>query len=190
LFGTIISLNKLSSISTTGFATSSVGTASVYVNSSTSIFFYVNAINWGEGYVNATSGSQYNCTLNSEGLKSSGCVRFTTVSQGLILENEGNTYPAINLKTNTNGSILFGENWLYGGPLLLYKVTNNETNSCGSPAPSSYTPVNNSAGVGTLICPATEYATGNDTLKIDVQVNIPYTVSSGAKSVTFTAQAS
>ncbi len=193
LFGTIISLNKLSSISTTGYATSDTGTATVYVNSSTSIFFYVDAVNWGEGYVNATPGAPFNCTLNSEGLRSAGCVRFTQVSQGFVLENEGNTYPTINLDSDVNGSVMLGEHWSYGGPLLLWKVTANETNSCGGggiPAPlASYIPAN-TTGAGSLICPALEFANGNDTLKIDVQVNIPYTVTTGQKTAQFTAQAS
>lgn len=193
LFGTIISLNKLSSISTTGYAASDQGTATVYVNSSTSIFFSIDSVNWGEGYVNATPGAPFNCTLNTEGLRSAGCVRFTAVSQGFVLENEGNTYPAINLDSDVNGSQMFGEHWTYGGPLLLWRVTNNESSSCGGggiPAGlASYIPAN-TTGIGSLICPALEFANGNDTLLINVQVNIPYTVSAGSKTAQFTAQAS
>lgn len=189
LAGTIISLNKLGRISTTGYATTDTGTASVYVNTSTEIRFAINAINWGEGYVNATAGAPLNCTLDSENGKSAGCIRFTQNNVGLTLENDGNTLPSISLKSDVNGTGMFGDFSSYGGSQLLYKVTNNETNSCTSPIPAAYTDVNITAP-GTVVCPAFEYNDANDTLTVDVKVNFIYLTTSGQKTASFLATAS
>lgn len=186
LAGTIISLNKLGRISTTGFATSDTGTASLYVNSTTEIFFAVDAVNWGEGYVNVTAGAPLFCTLDSETLVSTGCVRFTANDVGLVLENDGNTYPSISLKATQNGTTMFTD----ASANLSYRVINNESNSCTSPAPAAYTAVNVTGGVGTVVCPALEYLTANDTIRVNVLVNFTNIATTGAKSTTFTATAS
>ncbi len=195
LFGTIISVNKLSKFqtikTTTGFATSDQGTATVYINSSTSIFFYVDTVNFGTGYVNGSAGAPQNCTMNSEGLKTTpGCIEFNTVTQGFVLENEGTTIPSVQLSSDSNASeFLTGATWDYGGPQFLYKVTNNETSACTSPVPATYTNINDTAP-GTVICSGLDYQTDNDTLKIDIQINIPITTTTGQKTAILTAQAS
>lgn len=195
LFGTIISVNKLNRFqtikATTGFATSDQGTATVYINSSTSIFFSIDTVDFGTGYVNGTGGSPQNCTLNTEGLKTTpGCIDFNTVTQGFVLENEGTTMPSIQLSSNSNASeFLTGATGEYGGPRFLYKVTNNESSSCTSPVPATYTDINDTAP-GTVICSGLDYKTDNDTLLIDIQINIPITTTTGQKTATLTAQAS
>lgn len=188
--GTVISLNRLGSLQyTTGYASSDQGTATVYVNSTTDILFTIDSINWGEGYVNASVGAPLNCTLDSENTKSAGCIRFTQNNVGLILLNDGNTYPAVRLYSNVNGTDMFGAQTTYGGSQLQYKVTNNETNSCTSVPVSTYTDVNET-NPGTLVCDALEYADANDTLRLDVWVNFNYLTASGQKTATFTATAS
>lgn len=195
LFGTIISVNRLSRFqavkTTTGFATSDQGTATVYINSSTSIFFAIDTVDFGTGYVNGTGGSPQNCTMNTEGLKTApGCIQFNTVTQGFVLENEGTTIPSIQLSSDSNASeFLTGATWDYGGPQFLYKVTNNESLSCASPAPAAYTNINDTAP-GTVICSGLDYQTDNDTLLIDIHINIPITTTTGQKTAILTAQAS
>lgn len=191
LAGTIISLNKLGTIHyTTGYASTDTGTATLYVNSSTEIIFVIDAIDWGEGYVNATAGAPLNCTLNSEGDKSAGCIRFTTNDVGMVLQNDGNTIPIVSLKSDVNGTGMFGELFDYGGSQLMYKVTNNETDSCTTPVPAAYTDVNVTGGLGTEICPGLEYNDANDTLRVDVQVNFNYLTLAGQKIAQLTATAS
>ncbi len=189
LFGTIFSLNRLESFGTTGFATQANGTASVYVNTTTSIIFNVSTINWGTGYVN-TSGGYVNCTMATDAAHSAGCSGFTTVSNGFILENDGNTNATVSLYANATAVQFIGGS-SGGGPLFQYKVSNNEATSCSSPAPSSYTDVNVTPP-GTTICPSTTFDFNNskDTMEIEVMINIPDNSLSGQRAATFTATAS
>lgn len=194
LFGTVISINKLNQfgqVKTTGYATSTTGTASVNVNTSTSIIFAVSSVDWGTGQVNATA--YFNCTLATDAANSEGCIDFTSKNGApFILENDGGTLAVVNLASNATGVQFIGGDAIYGGPQFKYKVSANETSSCaGSLAPATYTDVN-VTGVGTTICstPGLNSSVGADSLKIDILVNIPYTAAAGQKAATLTATAS
>jgi hypothetical protein len=184
LAGTIISLNKLNGI--TGFATTPTGIAEVQVNTTSSIRFAVATVNWTSGSVNST---YVNCTMDTVGNLSSGCIGFHSVSQALVLENDGNVPVNVSLRAASSNSTFIGGTLVGGGPEFMYNVTVNETNSCGAPVPAAWTDVNLSSP-GTLICPYLDYTDGNDSLKIGLWINIPYTASSGIKSNTLTATAS
>jgi hypothetical protein len=194
LFGTIISINKLNQFTqlstTTGFATSDQGNVSVYVNTSTSIRFAVNTVNWGTGIVN-TTGGYVNCTMMTDGTaNSAGCSGFNTVTQNFVLENDGSTLAGVQLASNASAAQFIGGDSSGGGPLFRYTVTNNETGSCSGPVPSSFTDVNTTAP-GTQICPVSgfNYTDTRDSMNISIYVNIPYTAPSGQKSATLTATA-
>ena len=194
LFGTIFSVNKLNQFgefrSTTGFATTDTGTAVVVVNTSTSIKFVVATIDWGSGSVNSTSGF-LNCTLATDAANTEGCAGFNTVSQGFILENDGNTVAAVSLAANRTAVQFIGGTGEGGGPLFRYKVANNgtESSSCTTPLPVAYTDVNVTAP-GTVICADLNYTDIQDSLEIDIYVNIPYTSPSGQKIAGLQATAS
>ena len=183
LAGTIISLNKLGQVTTTGFAATDTGTATLQVNSTTSIFFSIDSINWGSGYVN---GSYINCTMGSDNKRSLGCVGFTTVAQGFVLENDGNKNVTVELVANATAA-QFIEGSTGGGPEFLYNVSNNETDACDTPAPAALTAVNTSAP-GTLICDIFHFIDA-DTMRIDVEINIPSDSPPGVKIAEFTATA-
>ena len=190
LFGTLFSLNRLGSLGATGYATSANGTAIVVVNTSTSIKYVVATINWGSGLVNTTAG-YLNCTLATDAANTAGCIGFNTVSQGFILENDGNTVAAVTLSSNRTAAQFIGGTSDGGGPLFRYKVANNgtESSSCGSPNPAAYTDVNVTAP-GTLICSALNYSDTQDSLEVDIYVNIPYTALGGQKIAGLQATAS
>ena len=133
--------------------------------------------------------------MNTENFKSLGCVNFTQVNGGFILENDGNTLPTINLASDKNGTdaTMFGSYFVRGGSLLQYKVTSNETDNAtcdaGTVGPVAYTDVN-ITDLGTDICHHMNYQDANDTLRIDVQVNFLDLTTPGQKSAIFTASAS
>jgi hypothetical protein len=191
LFGTIFSLNRLGTLGTTGYAISANGTATVYVNTSTSIRFAVSSVNWGTGTVN-TTGGYVNCTMMTGGTaNSAGCAGFTQVTQGFVLENDGNTMDTVQLSSNASAAQFIGGDSSGGGPLFRYTVTNNETGSCTSPAPPSFTDVNITAP-GTPVCPSSglNYSDTRDSMNINIYVNIPYTAPQGQKTAILTATAS
>ena len=190
LFGTILSINKLNQFGkfiTTGYATSDNATATLVVSSTTSIKFAVATVDWGTGYVNSTGG-YVNCTLTTNGYNTpSACVGFNTVSQGFVLENDGNTMAQVQLYSNATAAQFIGDSTA----LFLYRVSDNESNSCTGEAPASYTTVNTTSP-GTLICPsqAFNFTDNVDSLRIDINVTIPYTAPPGSKSARLTATAS
>ena len=186
LLSTLIILHRLGGLTATGFATSPTGIAQVQVNTTASIRFAVATVNWTSGSVNST---YVNCTMDTVGSLSSGCVGFHSVSQALVLENDGNVPVNVSLRAASSNSTFIGGTLVGGGPEFMYNVTVNETNSCGAPVPAAWTDVNLSSP-GTLICPYLDYTDGNDSLKIGLWINIPYTASSGIKQQTLTATAS
>ncbi|MEM4711261.1 MAG: hypothetical protein QXL18_04925, partial [Candidatus Woesearchaeota archaeon] len=195
LLGTIISINKINAVEklrvTTGYALSDEGVALINISSSTSIKFAVNTIDWGTGIVN-TSGGYINCTMNTEGSNSLGCSGFNTVTQGFVLENDGNTMVGVQLYSNASAAQFIGGGETGNNPLFMYKVSNNESNSCISGLnPTSYNDVNTTP-LGTTICSSNSFnfTDNSDSLRIDILINIPYNAPSGEKSATFTATAS
>ncbi|GIU70269.1 MAG: hypothetical protein KatS3mg002_1505 [Candidatus Woesearchaeota archaeon] len=191
LIGTFFSLNKLGKLTATGYATAN-GTATVNVSSTTSIRFAIPSVDWGTGYVN-TTGGYVNCTLMTDGTSNSaGCAGFNQVTQGLVLENDGNTMTGVSLYSNANASQFIGGTSDGGGPQFRYKVSQNESGSCTSGlGPTSFTDVN-TTGPGTTICPAGNFnfTDSTDSIKIDLYVNIPYTAQSGYKIATLIATSS
>ncbi|MBW2964303.1 hypothetical protein KY363_02485, partial [Candidatus Woesearchaeota archaeon] len=100
--------------------------ARINITTRASINFTINSIDWGSGYVNETA---LYCQLNSEGLNDpANCTNFTTVYQGLRIENDGNRNVELNLSTNNSAAQLLGGT----GPLYQWKFANNESDSCGS----------------------------------------------------------
>lgn len=158
------------------------GVAQLTVTPVTAIQFTDAAINWGIGYVNESS---TNCTLDSQGTIGSGCVNFTTQSNGFAIENIGNYNVRLELATGKNASQFIGGT----SPLYQFKMNEREFGSCKSTlSPTVYTNVNITSP-GTVVCTNFSAVDLNDALDIDVKVIIPSDVPAGAKSDTFTATA-
>ena len=201
LGGTYISLsavnNKLVSLGLapiTGFATIPNGTATVTVNTISSIKFSKASVAFGSGNVNAPGGYN-NCTLTTldEG-NSPGCSDFSNAS-GFTVVNDGNANLSVDLKSNISAA-----NFISGSALFLWNVSVNESGSCvNATGPRSAVSPNTSGdcasadsscgsifeGVSTSnknICPSLLYNDGNDALNIDINITIPYDAETGAKT--------
>ena len=192
LAGTIISLNKLGSISsksTTGYVSNVNATARVNVNAVSSVVFRISSMDWGTGSVTANvSATQFNCTLISNSTNSVDCFGFNVVANPFVLENDGNTNVSVTLKSNATATQFIGGTVVYGGPVFQYNVSNNETSSCATPAPAGFTDVNVTAA-GTQICDILDSAESKDTIKINIKLNLPYTTPTGDKTAVLTATA-
>jgi hypothetical protein len=187
LGGTLISLNRIDSAGITGRAGSDVGNVTLQVNNTASLRFTVASLDFGSGAVNA-SGGYYNCTLSSMGVRTAySCAGFTTVSQGLVIENDGNQNLSVQLNSSdTNLSFIGGTQG--GGSRFEWNVTENETQSCKSSMFSANgTWVNvNASPAGTLICRDLQW-NQNDTLLVHVYINIPANSNAGQRNATLTA---
>jgi hypothetical protein len=193
--GTLLSLSRLESagksqaITTTGNAADQ-GNVTLEINSTASLIFIVRSINFGSGLVNSTGGFD-NCTMDSYGnIARPNCVGFTTVSEGLVVENDGSQNLSVQLRSSESNESLIGGS-LGGGPRFEWNISNNDTRACLVPlftANGTFVPVNTSAP-GTLICGDLNY-NQNDSLRIHVRINIPQNSLSGQRNATFIATGS
>lgn len=191
LSGTLLFYSKMKGESITAAATTTQGLARVNITSRASINFTISKIDWGSGYVNDTA---LYCQLNSEGLNNpANCTNFTTVSEGLRLENDGNRNVEVNFSTNNSAAVFIGGT----NPAYQWKFLNNESDSCGSKgigancvtnasalAPQVYTTVSTTP---LLVCPCFRAQNPADLLNVELQIRIPSDSFSGLRESIITA---
>ncbi|MBI4145536.1 hypothetical protein HY493_05035 [Candidatus Woesearchaeota archaeon] len=194
--GTWLVLNKAPSLLTiTGLQSSTdTGTALLQINTVASLRFAVDVVNFQNGSVNTSSGNTV-CTMDTTGvsLARSQCINFTNVTAGFQIENDGSTNLSVNLSSDKSADTFFG-----GSASLnefKWKISQNESSSClnstgGSGGttvtPTAYTDVDTSAG-GITVCPFLKFLDASDSIKVDINVTIPYDATSGVKTATLTA---
>ena len=176
-FNVMINLDKIKTI--TGYATGT-GTANLTVESSASVNFTTNNINWGSGIV--TSG-QSSATLNTAGgVVTNG--NWTAVSNGLVFVNIGNVNVTLDLGAGKTAAGFLGGT----SPSYEWNITNIEANSCnnvsGIVLGASWN-TNSSA----RICNPLAFLDASDSVRIDIKLVVPYDTSTGAKSDIITATA-
>jgi len=189
--GTLIFYSKLQGININAAATTDQAVARINITSRASINFTIDRVDWGTGSVNESASY---CTLNTEGLNpASNCTNFTTVTQGLRLENDGNRNVALNISTNnTPAQFIGGFN-----PVYQWKFTNNESDSCGSQGvgsscvtnatalqPQNYSTVSTTP---TQVCPCFRAADPSDLIGIELQIRVPADSYTGLRDSTITA---
>jgi len=162
-----------------GFALSSTGTTNLTIASTADINFTATNINWGSGIVNATKAG---AVLDSDaGTVINGT--WTAVSTPLVLENIGN----VNVTLTLNSSL--AAQFIGAGASYKLKIADKASNTgaCGGTNGfSSYTDV---SGTNQNACSDFGYIDNRDEIEIDVQLYIPYNVSTGAKGAILTATA-
>ncbi len=178
----------------TGAAISPTALARINITSRASINWTIYAVDWGTGSVNETA--QY-CVLNTEGENApANCTNFTTVYEGLRLENDGNRRVSVNLSSNVTPAQFLGGT----DPWFQWRLVNNETNSCGDPgtgntcavnasepSPQTYTTV--STVPSDTVCPCFFHGNDNDTMNVELQVKVPSDSFTGVREATITAVA-
>jgi hypothetical protein len=166
--------------------------ARINISSRASINWTINLVDWGSGYVNETASY---CQLNTEGLNNPlNCTNFTTVYEGLRLENDGNRNVEVNVSTNNSAAQFLGGT----GPLYEWKWANNESDSCGSQGIGVNCVTNASAlnyqtnystvsTTSALICPCFRAANPSDLLNMEIQIRVPSDSYTGLRESTITA---
>jgi hypothetical protein len=172
-------------------ATTTQAQARLNITGRASINFTVNMVDWGAGYVNDTASY---CQLNTEGLNNAAnCTNFTTVYQGLRLENDGNRNVEVNVSTNNSAAQFIGGS----SPSYEWKFANNESDSCGSKGvgsncvtnvsalqPQAYSTVSVSP---VLVCPCFRAQNPSDLLNLELQIRVPSDSFTGLRESTITA---
>ena len=184
LVSLIIILINLDSL--TGRASIDSGYVNITVEDKIQIEFVLNSINFESGRVDLGSNSSIIDTL---GNVINGTWNATT--QGFILANIGSSDAVLNLKSGyTADEFIGGTN-----PRYEYNVTNNESYSCLNPS-GGYEGLDlgiwrtvNITDPGTKICDVFSYGSSNNSIKIDVLLEIPVDSDTGDRMDIFTATA-
>jgi len=207
LGGTFISLttinNRLVGLGLTpitGLVMAPNATATLTVQTTSSIKFSQATVAFGTGYVNSSGGYTL-CTLSTLDAVNIGCEDFNEVSNGFTIENDGNTNLTAELKSNVSAATFIG-----GSANFRWNVTLNESGSCvnasanGNGAIWPNTTNSSDCGDGNMstlndcggffeevstsykvICPRLLYDNDNDALNVDINVTVPVDAPSGDK---------
>lgn len=192
IFSGFVFYSKFSKVDTISGALVEQARARLNISSRASINWTVNLVDWGSGYVNETA---LYCQLNTEGLNNpANCTNFTTVYEGLRLENDGNRNVQVNVSTNNSAAQFLGGT----NPRYEWKWSNNETDSCGSKG-IGVTCVTNASALNfqgsystvytasTEVCPCFRSNNPSDLLNLELQVRIPSDSFTGLRESTITA---
>ena len=172
----------------TGFAVVPNGTATVTVQTVSSIKFSDSSVAFGTGSVN-TTGSYSNCSLSTVYTPYKGCVGFDDQINGFTVENDGNTNLSVELRSNISLATFIGT----GGGDFRWNVSVNEAGSCVNKSGTDRTAVEpnttddgcggdtSDCGAGweqistsnKNICPSLLFIDASDSLDIDINITIP-----------------
>ena len=171
-----------------GYATST-GTANLSVESSVTINFTTNQINWGSGRVNAGSPS---ATLNTEETGNVTNGNWTLQNAGgLRIQNIGNLNATLNLSgTKTAAQMIGGTS-----PTYSWNISNVEPSSCLNYTGgalgldlNTFHDVNITVGTS-FVCGRFQFIDSADTIRIDFNLTIPSDSMTGALGDVITATA-
>ncbi|MEK6927539.1 MAG: hypothetical protein AABX11_03840 [Nanoarchaeota archaeon] len=155
------------------------GTLNVTIETTTSLNFTVNLVNFGSGSVAL---GHSNATLDTLGNVIDG--NWTPVTDGFTLENIGNTNLSVYIKSDSDADIFLGGT----NPAYYYMMSNLELNSCSNESLpfSSWTSVN-TTGYGDKVCNEFQPVLTNNSLRLDLKLVIPSDALLGERTDTFTA---
>lgn len=164
-----------------GYATST-GTANLTVEKTAIINFTTFEINWSSGRVNTGQSFAF---LTSTGQTING--NWSTVNQGLVLQNIGTLNVTLDLAVGKTAASFIGGT----SPGYFWNVTNVEGGSCvnGSVFQLNAWNTTNSTAPGTRFCNPLRFIDANDTIRIDINLTVPYDSLTGALTDTITATA-
>ena len=188
--GTLISLQKLSNLGVSGFATSGTGVANLTISSSRSITVTTNLIDFGSGYP-ATSET---CVMESNRTSApANCIGTTNApikwsdsslpAPYFIINNTGNINTNVTFNASADASTWIGSGaqaWLGG-----HADPNGQADSCGTI--EGYQTLATGAPVHLCTGTGLNWQDGNDTVAAAVEVSIPSSIPPGDnKKVTVT----
>lgn len=185
--GTIISLNRLDGISTTGFATQNdTGQVVLTVPNSLSITLLNNTIDFGSCLINTTQGyTVVDSALNGSGADNDDCSNTGTFPEYLVLDNDGNVNANVSVRTDANGTSMFNTQASW----IAYNVINGSEPGCANGIVNGYTNFTSTGAVDYQICDNLTFDNGNDEVNISIKSFLDSTSTSGGTlNLTFVAR--
>jgi hypothetical protein len=195
--GFLLTFETLDGLS--GRATFDTGNSNFSINSTISVSFTTNAVEFGIGVVNESGA--HNCTLNTSGpgmrngaanpVGGPDCIGFNATLAPLRIQNQGTQNVTLNISFNATGTTFVTGTT----PELGFKATTNETGSCGNATSLTFNTAYQAvtlANTNYSICNSTTFGwvPNNRTLNLDLGIRIPQDATPGVKRVTITAFAS
>jgi hypothetical protein len=169
----------------TGYVTT--GTANLSIESSATVNFTTDDIDWGSGKVDDASTKANLNTFENNNVSGGNWTLVT--SGGMRIENVGNTNVSINLSgTKTAANFIGGTS-----PVYEWNITNVEASSCLNDTGGTdllnldtFHNVNITVGDG-YVCGVFQFKSSADTIRVDFNLTIPEDAPTGAKTDTITA---
>jgi len=190
LGGTIVSLNRLDSLSATGFASSGTGNVSLNIQSSLSITTADNAL---INFSSCTPLSGSEAIINSEGAINTSvvCTGFST--DNISVRNDGNVNANVTVRPNVIGQAQGGSFLTAASATsaVAYKTIARGIDSYGngcanvSTLVASYTNFSSTV-TNVTVCPNLTSGLVNNSVLTHIQIIVPYDVAAGQQDVILT----
>ena len=173
-----------------GFASSTIGTATVNVTLSLSLYLEDSNITFGNG---AVTGIPY-AIVDSTGASCTNCSGWGSTNDPFVIQNDGNVYANVTITASVSAGAWFGGN--AANAAMWYNYTNYESNSCLLDSGNPYVNATNSTWrilpVTSNInytCQKLNYSEEADEMRIDLKLQVPADAPIGLKTnaITFTA---
>mgnify|MGYP005623958061 CR=1 FL=1 len=171
----------------TGRATTDTGIVNITIESSSSINFTTDLIDFGSGrtYPNSTYGVMQ---TNGSGAREGG--NWTLVSNGFNITNNGNGNLTLNISSNVTAETFIGGT-AGGGPIFGYMI-DNSTATSGSACLNATYPEDqltwgNFSTTTQEICTVFGFLSGDDSVAVDVYLKIPQDATPGYRAAQITA---
>ena len=165
-----------------GYAT---GTANLTIETSAVINFSDALINWQSGRVNVNKDKAFLDTYAGSVVDGN----WTVENTGLKIENIGNVNVTLALTAGKSATTFIGGT----SPAYKWRVNNSEAGSCVNATNSTYgwegfADVNTTTG-GTRFCSLFQFLTSTNSVRIDINLTVPYDSTKGALGDIITATA-
>jgi hypothetical protein len=197
LGGFLLTLDHVDGI--TGRAATDTGTSNFSINSTISVVFTQNLVEFGVGIVN--SSGNHNCTLNTSGpgmlngaanpINGPDCLGFNATLNPLRIQNQGTQNVTLNISFNSTNSQFVGGTT----PSFTFRASVNDTGACGNSTSLNFNTAMTevtAADTNYSICNITKFnwQNNNRTVNLDLGIKLPQDVSPGQHKVIITAYAS
>lgn len=183
-----VTINKIGDFKAlTGFATDT-GTANLTIESLASINFTTDNIDWGSGMVDTEETLAYLDTKDNSVTNGN----WTATGTGLILENIGNVNVSIDIKAGKTAATFLGGTspdyeWRFEDSLEAGSCLNSTGGTDALPLDTFYDV--NTTSPGTRVCEIFQFVDGTDSIKIHLNLSVPYNAITGARGDIITATA-
>lgn len=188
LGGTFVSLNRLGSISTTGFVTED-GTVSLEIGDNLAIELEDSTVNFGECQLGDNSAG---ITINTEGVGEADNGNCASQPPGITVKNVGNLDAVIALSTSDRGTEQGGTFLDTGTTESELRYRSDNVDGCDSGLQPDYAIVTDTEQSGVDICTHLNAPTGGaeNSFITHFEIDIPDSATGVGHSVTITFEAS